>query len=212
MGVTVIPGSPCTNPNNPSIPIQGITVQGATGSQFVCDGAPGSAILSGSGVPTNSANNGDFYFDTTERVLYGPYDDGWPSTGTSLVGAQGQTGAQGAQGPQGAQGAPGPQGPAGASGTSALFGTNSLPAVQDPNPNGSSCTLGEVNLVAGIRYGNNWMAANGSPLQIMANQALFSLLGTTYGGDGITTFDLPNLEAAAPNGTTYVICATGVFP
>jgi microcystin-dependent protein len=43
-----------------------------------------------------------------------------------------------------------------------------------------------------------WAMCNGQLLQINQNQALFSLLGTTYGGDGRTTFALPNLEAAAP--------------
>lgn len=39
-----------------------------------------------------------------------------------------------------------------------------------------------------------------------------SLLGTMYGGDGKTTFALPNLKKAAPNGLTYSICQFGIFP
>ena len=89
----------------------------------------------------------------------------------------------------------GPQGPVGTSGTSALFGNNPSPAGQDNNAPGATCTLGEVNLVAGTRFGNNWMAANGQVLSISANQALFSLLGTTYGGNGQSTF-----AAAEPGG------------
>src|ERR1700744_4137838 len=43
-----------------------------------------------------------------------------------------------------------------------------------------------------------WAFCNGQTLPINQNQALFSLLGTTYGGNGITTFHLPNLEASMP--------------
>jgi microcystin-dependent protein len=45
---------------------------------------------------------------------------------------------------------------------------------------------------------------NGQSLPIAQNQALFSLLGTTYGGNGVTTFNLPNLQGRTPlhfNGT-----------
>lgn len=43
-----------------------------------------------------------------------------------------------------------------------------------------------------------WALCNGQLMQINQNQALFSLLGTTYGGDGRTTFGLPNLQARVP--------------
>ena len=43
----------------------------------------------------------------------------------------------------------------------------------------------------------NWAFCNGQLLPINQNQALFSLLGTTYGGDGRTTFALPNLQGRA---------------
>ena len=54
--------------------------------------------------------------------------------------------------------------------------------------------------------------ANGQLLPISQNVALFSLLGTTYGGDGVTTFALPDLRGLAPNHMTYSICDVGVFP
>ena len=47
---------------------------------------------------------------------------------------------------------------------------------------------------------------------IASNTALFSLLGTSFGGDGRTTFALPDLRDAAPNGLTYLICTQGIFP
>jgi microcystin-dependent protein len=43
-----------------------------------------------------------------------------------------------------------------------------------------------------------WALCNGQLLPINQNQALFSLLGTTYGGDGRVTFALPNLQASSP--------------
>ena len=54
--------------------------------------------------------------------------------------------------------------------------------------------------------------AQGQLLSIAQNVALFSLLGTRYGGDGTTTFALPDLTRAAPDGLTYSICVQGVFP
>jgi microcystin-dependent protein len=43
-----------------------------------------------------------------------------------------------------------------------------------------------------------WAMCNGQTLAINQNQALFALLGTTYGGNGITTFNLPNLQGRMP--------------
>ncbi|GGB23030.1 phage tail protein [Puia dinghuensis] len=43
-----------------------------------------------------------------------------------------------------------------------------------------------------------WAVCDGSLLLISKNQALWTLLGTTYGGDGVTTFGLPNLQARVP--------------
>lgn len=45
-----------------------------------------------------------------------------------------------------------------------------------------------------------WAQANGQILAINQNQALFSLVGTTYGGNGIQTFGLPNLQGRTPVG------------
>ncbi len=75
---------------------------------------------------------------------------------------------------------------------------------------GAQCTLGEILLFAGTRAGAK--PATGQLLSISQNTALFSLLGTTYGGNGQTTFALPDLRAAAPNGLTYAICTEGIFP
>jgi microcystin-dependent protein len=58
----------------------------------------------------------------------------------------------------------------------------------------------------------NGVPAIGQLLPINQNQAVFALLGTTYGGDGVTTFALPDLRSVTPNGMTYMICTIGVFP
>ena len=53
-------------------------------------------------------------------------------------------------------------------------------------------------------------------LPIMENQALFSILGTKFGGDGVKTFSLPNLKAPEVNGDEtalhYIICSQGIYP
>ena len=58
--------------------------------------------------------------------------------------------------------------------------------------------LGEVRRFAGNFVPGGWAAADGSLLQISQNQALFSLLGTTYGGNGTSTFALPDLRGRTP--------------
>jgi microcystin-dependent protein len=47
---------------------------------------------------------------------------------------------------------------------------------------------------------NGWQFCSGQTLSIAQNTALFSLLGTTYGGDGVQTFQLPNLQGRTPLG------------
>ncbi len=56
-----------------------------------------------------------------------------------------------------------------------------------------------------------WAFCNGQLLPINQNQALFSLLGTTYGGNGQTNFALPNLQGRAPNhfGSGFVLGQAG---
>jgi microcystin-dependent protein len=58
--------------------------------------------------------------------------------------------------------------------------------------------MGEIKLVAFNFAPQGWAFCNGQLLPINQNQALFSLLGTTYGGDGQVTFALPNLRGRTP--------------
>ena len=61
--------------------------------------------------------------------------------------------------------------------------------------------LGEIKLFAGNFAPKGWMLCQGQTLAISTNTALFSILGTTYGGNGINTFQLPNLSGRVAVGT-----------
>jgi microcystin-dependent protein len=58
--------------------------------------------------------------------------------------------------------------------------------------------VGEIRIFAGNFAPRGWALCNGQLLPISQNTALFSLLGTYYGGDGKTTFALPDLQGRAP--------------
>ncbi|HYW71904.1 MAG TPA: tail fiber protein [Pyrinomonadaceae bacterium] len=60
--------------------------------------------------------------------------------------------------------------------------------------------LSEIKLASFNFAPKGWALCNGQTLPINQNQALFSLLGTTYGGNGQTTFNLPNLRGRTPIG------------
>jgi microcystin-dependent protein len=76
--------------------------------------------------------------------------------------------------------------------------------------------LGQIMPFAGSKVPTGWALCNGALLGISQNTALFSLLGTQYGGDGIRTFGLPDLRGRAILGATPSITpgtiggATGV--
>lgn len=58
--------------------------------------------------------------------------------------------------------------------------------------------MGEIKLISWNYVPNGWAFCNGQLLPINQNQALFSLLGTTYGGNGQTNFALPDLRGRTP--------------
>ncbi len=60
--------------------------------------------------------------------------------------------------------------------------------------------IGQIILFAGTFAPRNWAFCDGQLLPISQNTALFSLLGTTYGGDGRVTFALPDLRGRVPIG------------
>jgi len=74
--------------------------------------------------------------------------------------------------------------------------------------------LGEIKLVAFNFAPVGFLPCDGRLMQISQNTALFSLLGTTYGGDGIHTFALPKLPHVVnplPSGLEMIAVA-GVYP
>ena len=128
-------------------------------------------------------------------------------------GPQGVQGDTGPQGPQGEQGDIGPPGPVGGTGNNVIYtppadnnmqpwlGLNYIIALQGTYPSRNSInnpTLGEIVLFAGNFAPRSWAFCNGQLLAISSNTALFSILGTTYGGDGRTTFALPDLRGRVP--------------
>lgn len=58
--------------------------------------------------------------------------------------------------------------------------------------------IAEIRIFAGNFAPSSWAFCNGQLLPVAQNTALFSIIGTTYGGDGETTLGLPNLQGRAP--------------
>jgi len=71
--------------------------------------------------------------------------------------------------------------------------------------------IGQVFLFAGDFSPRDYMECKGDLLEVSQNEALFSILGTTYGGDGRTTFALPKISRPEKGGM-YVIAVYGRFP
>ncbi len=77
--------------------------------------------------------------------------------------------------------------------------------------------VGEIRMFGGNFAPAGWMFCDGSMLSISENETLFQLIGTTYGGDGETTFALPDLRGRVPvhqgrsasSGTTYQLGERG---
>jgi microcystin-dependent protein len=72
--------------------------------------------------------------------------------------------------------------------------------------------IGEIRLFAGTFNPSGWEFCNGQLIPISENASLFQLIGTTYGGDGQSTFALPNLQSripmhfgSGPDGVNYPI-------
>ena len=67
--------------------------------------------------------------------------------------------------------------------------------------------VGEIRMFGGNFAPRGWAFCDGAVLPISQNDVLFSLIGTTYGGDGQTTFNLPDLRGRLPvhQGSGFVI-------
>lgn len=85
-----------------------------------------------------------------------------------------------------------------------IIATEGVFPSRDSGGGGEAPYIGEVTLFAGNFAPSGWQFADGQLLSIAQNSALFVILGTTYGGDGVTTFALPDLR-----GRTAVSSGTG---
>jgi microcystin-dependent protein len=75
--------------------------------------------------------------------------------------------------------------------------------------------LGQVVLFPYLFTPEGWAPCDGQAIPIQQNAALFSLLGTQYGGDGVSTFALPklaSLQAQDGSEVRYFIAMTGIYP
>lgn len=77
--------------------------------------------------------------------------------------------------------------------------------------------IAEIRLWAGTFVPKYWAYCDGQTLKIQGYEALYSLIGNQYGGNGMTEFCLPKLAAPVPqNGTNttlrYIICTQGEYP
>jgi hypothetical protein len=155
-----------------------------------------------------------------------------PQGVAGAIGPQGPVGPQGGVGPTGAQGSQGPPGALDAAQLQTLNTDNVLITADDP------VVKSHTTFIA--NYGSNYLGvgtgvgctsgdylgqiiltpytfaigipADGRLLPISQYQALFALIGTTYGGDGMSTFAVPDLRAITPAHMIYSICQTGIFP
>jgi microcystin-dependent protein len=79
----------------------------------------------------------------------------------------------------------------------------------------SQAFVGEIRLFAGNFAPVGWAFCDGTPMSIAENDVLFTLIGTTYGGDGESTFALPDLRGRVPvhlgsgAGTSYLLGESG---
>lgn len=74
-------------------------------------------------------------------------------------------------------------------------------------------TLGEIVLFAASYCPDGFFECRGEQLAIVQYTALYSLIGTKFGGDGISNFNLPNLIGSEPHPELrYCICWNGIYP
>lgn len=72
--------------------------------------------------------------------------------------------------------------------------------------------IGQIQLFAFNFVPAGWLLCDGQMLSVSQNIQLFYLLGTAFGGNGTTTFAVPDLRKVAPPNTHYCIAVQGIFP
>ena len=97
----------------------------------------------------------------------------------------------------------------------ALLGLVFCAAPRPATAQASQPYVGEIEIFAIKFCPSGWVPLNGALLLISGNETLYALLGTTYGGDGLTTFAVPKWAPInTANGGTLLACISlyGVFP
>jgi len=151
--------------------------------------------------------------------------DSWNIQGVpGAPGAPGKTGATGAPGPAGPSGPTGPEGPTGPPGSATLPANLTAISGELSTTNGvaylgsdrfqypGACVIGDTFLSVNGYGSGNALPADGRSIPIEGNTALFSLIGINFGGNGTSSYNLPDLRAFAPKGMQYSICLNGTFP
>ena len=163
----------------------------------------------------------------------GPAGATGPAGPIGLTGPTGNTGPDGPAGPAGPAGPQGQVGPTGAQGQKGDAGALDPTQLQGLNTDtavianygadayargiitGAGCSTSHyVGQVLLTPYNNFTIGipADGRLVSISQYSALYTLVGTTYGGDGKTTFGVPDLRAITPAHMIYSICQTGIYP
>jgi Phage Tail Collar Domain/Collagen triple helix repeat (20 copies) len=192
-------------------------IQGAQGSAGL-PGATGPAGPQGAAGPAGPAGAKGATGAPGATGPAGPTGAPGPAGPAGIAGPQGVPGPLGAPGPAGVPGPAGPAGtplPANLTDLSGALSTNGgvafLGSTTFIYAATSSCVLGDI--VLSINgYGQGALPADGRLLSISGNTAVFSIMGTNFGGDGVTNFALPDLRKFAPQGLQYSICVEGIFP
>jgi hypothetical protein len=211
----------CVNNTTGAVQIVGSTTTCATGSHKIQWNQTGPTGPAGPKGATGATGPAGAKGATGAIGPKGATGDAGPMGPKGVEGSAGATGPKGATGPAGPTGPQGPQGipgkgtvPANLTALSGKLSTNGGVAflgsekfVYDTN----LCMIGDIILSAN-GYGSGAMPADGRLLPLSQFTALFTLLGTNFGGDGETTFGLPDLRAFAPQGLQYSICVNGFFP
>jgi hypothetical protein len=148
----------------------------------------------------------------------GPVGPAGPAGATGAFGPAGPVGPAGPSGPTGPAGATGPQGPAGTI-PAALTKLNTLytepwggTGAGSYEYGGVTCTLGDMVLSVNGYGAGAALPADGRLLPIAEYTAVFSIMGTNFGGNGTTNFALPDLRNLAPPGLYWSVCMEGIFP
>src|ERR1700722_6682908 len=211
----------CVNNTTGAVQIVGSTTTCATGShkiQWNQTGPTGPAGPKGATGATGPAGAKGATGAIGPKGAMGDAGAIGPKGVEGPAGATGPKGATGPAGPTGPQGLQGPPGkgtvPANLTALSGKLSTNGGVAITGSTTfeyDTSLCMIGDIVLSVN-GYGAGALPADGRILPIAQFAAAFSILQTNFGGDGETTFGLPDLRAFAPQGLQYSICVNGIFP